>query len=174
MDNRSYPSENASTAPDVAAQQFFGAPSQQSAVPNSNELQLTAQLTRGLASSAMSQGPVANMMDSQALPGGQNLGQTNHHYPQEQTPQPVSRNLGQAEQSPMDQVGSPYETPDGSMAPRKRSKASRACDECRRKKIKCDATSETGDVQCSNCRRVSAHCQFSRVPMKRGPSKGYA
>ncbi|KZF21047.1 hypothetical protein L228DRAFT_248804 [Xylona heveae TC161] len=58
-------------------------------------------------------------------------------------------------------------------APRKRSKVSRACDECRRKKIRCDATSESGLEQCSSCKRVGTRCQFSRVPMKRGPSKGY-
>ncbi|KAI9818788.1 MAG: Glucose-responsive transcription factor [Pycnora praestabilis] len=58
-------------------------------------------------------------------------------------------------------------------APRKRSKVSRACDECRRKKIRCDATSESGIEQCSSCKRVGTRCQFSRVPMKRGPSKGY-
>lgn len=57
--------------------------------------------------------------------------------------------------------------------PRKRSKVSRACDECRRKKVKCDASSETGDEICSNCRRSSVKCLFSRVPQKRGPSKGY-
>lgn len=57
--------------------------------------------------------------------------------------------------------------------PRKRSKVSRACDECRRKKIKCDASSETGEEICSNCRRSNVRCMFSRVPQKRGPSKGY-
>lgn len=57
--------------------------------------------------------------------------------------------------------------------PRKRSKVSRACDECRRKKIKCDATTESGDEICSNCRRSNVRCLFSRVPQKRGPSKGY-
>ncbi len=61
--------------------------------------------------------------------------------------------------------------PDG-IPPRKRSKVSRACDECRRKKIKCDAVSETGEQSCSNCRRSSVTCLFSRVPQKRGPSKG--
>lgn len=35
----------------------------------------------------------------------------------------------------------------------KRSKVSRACDECRRKKIRCDAIDETGNVPCSNCAR---------------------
>jgi hypothetical protein len=67
-----------------------------------------------------------------------------------------------------------YGTPDGSMAPRKRSKVSRACDECRRKKIRCDATTESGEDSCTSCKRVGTTCQFSRVPMKRGPSKGYA
>lgn len=57
--------------------------------------------------------------------------------------------------------------------PRKRSKVSRACDECRRKKVKCDASSETGEEICSNCRRSNVRCMFSRVPQKRGPSKGY-
>jgi hypothetical protein len=101
-------------------------------------------------------------------------------------------------------------------APRKRSKVSRACDECRRKKvgfldvrfgdwhclcrdlcatilhvfcsdshlallanilsvqwqIRCDASSESGIEQCSSCKRVGSKCSFSRVPMKRGPSKG--
>lgn len=58
-------------------------------------------------------------------------------------------------------------------ARRKRSKISRACDECRRKKVRCDASTETGIDTCSNCRRLGVACQFSRVPMKRGPSKGY-
>ncbi|KAJ6135092.1 hypothetical protein N7512_000252 [Penicillium capsulatum] len=61
----------------------------------------------------------------------------------------------------------------GEQSARKRSKISRACDECRRKKVRCDATSETGLETCSNCRRLGVVCQFSRVPMKRGPSKGY-
>ncbi|KAL2835235.1 hypothetical protein BDW59DRAFT_137363 [Aspergillus cavernicola] len=58
-------------------------------------------------------------------------------------------------------------------ARRKRTKISRACDECRRKKVRCDASSESGVETCSNCRRLGVVCQFSRVPMKRGPSKGY-
>ncbi|EDU40962.1 Zn-clus multi-domain protein [Pyrenophora tritici-repentis] len=64
----------------------------------------------------------------------------------------------------------PYDPNDPS---RKRSKVSRACDECRRKKIRCDATSENGPEACSSCKRTGARCQFSRQPMKRGPSKGY-
>ncbi|KAK2013873.1 hypothetical protein LZ32DRAFT_529648 [Colletotrichum eremochloae] len=60
-----------------------------------------------------------------------------------------------------------------STPPRKRSKVSRACDECRRKKVKCDAQSDSGDNPCSNCKRSGIRCMFSRVPQKRGPSKGY-
>ena len=41
------------------------------------------------------------------------------------------------------------------------------------KKVKCDAASETGEEPCSNCRRSSIQCLFSRIPQKRGPSKGY-
>ena len=57
--------------------------------------------------------------------------------------------------------------------PRKRSKVSRACDECRRKKVKCDAQTDTGNAACSSCRRANLQCLFSRIPQKRGPSKGY-
>ncbi|TLS23803.1 hypothetical protein PpBr36_08204 [Pyricularia pennisetigena] len=64
-------------------------------------------------------------------------------------------------------------SPDNGVPPRKRSKVSRACDECRRKKVKCDAISETGETACSNCRRSQIRCDFSRIPQKRGPSKGY-
>ncbi|KAK5163891.1 Glucose-responsive transcription factor [Saxophila tyrrhenica] len=54
-----------------------------------------------------------------------------------------------------------------------RTKTSRACDECRRKKIRCDASDETANQPCSSCVRTGARCAFSRQPMKRGPSKGY-
>lgn len=60
-----------------------------------------------------------------------------------------------------------------SAARAKRSKVSRACDECRRKKIRCDASETDQTMPCSNCKRTSAACRFSRTPMKRGPSKGY-
>ncbi|KAI2636775.1 hypothetical protein GGS21DRAFT_47697 [Xylaria nigripes] len=66
-----------------------------------------------------------------------------------------------------------YHSVQDQIPPRKRSKVSRACDECRRKKVKCDAASETGEDPCSNCRRSAIHCLFSRIPQKRGPSKGY-
>lgn len=65
-------------------------------------------------------------------------------------------------------------SPDGQSSARaKRNKVSRACDECRRKKIRCDASENDPLIICSNCKRTGARCQFSRMPMKRGPSKGY-
>jgi len=90
-----------------------------------------------------------------------------HHYVENPPPPPshlpphVQMGMPQSHQYSVDNI-----------PPRKRSKVSRACDECRRKKVKCDAPSEGGDEPCSNCRRSAIRCLFSRVPQKRGPSKG--
>lgn len=60
---------------------------------------------------------------------------------------------------------------------RKRSKVSRACDACRRKKVRCDgefsSSSNVVTKKCTNCTKNTETCTFSRVPLKRGPSKGY-
>ena len=162
---QSYPSPNAVAADSVGPFFSSSASQQQSGLPNPDDLQLTAQLSRGLAPimNAASGGTVNDAPD----PRGQ--GNISHQYEQDHDP-----HMGHSHSShgAMDQMGGEYGTPDGSMAPRKRSKVSRACDECRRKKIRCDATGEPGDEQCSSCKRVGTRCQFSRVPMKRGPSKG--
>ncbi|KAK4171272.1 hypothetical protein QBC36DRAFT_199700 [Triangularia setosa] len=96
--------------------------------------------------------------------------QTQHHFPQ--NPPPPPHLPAHLSMDHMPNVHPTYQMPDNT-PPRKRSKVSRACDECRRKKIKCDAQSEASEQACSNCRRSSAQCLFSRVPQKRGPSKGY-
>lgn len=49
----------------------------------------------------------------------------------------------------------------------KRTKVSRACDECRRKKTRCDVAPEG----CSTCRRANVPCTFARAQLKRGPTK---
>ncbi|PWY98035.1 hypothetical protein BCV70DRAFT_165537 [Testicularia cyperi] len=84
---------------------------------------------------------------------------------------------------------------------RKRLRISRACDECRRRKTRCDIvgafpgepghpltisgavpplepnTEPKGDMlilqPCMNCRRSEVTCSYSKRPLKRGPSKGY-
>ncbi|ODQ65469.1 hypothetical protein NADFUDRAFT_52059 [Nadsonia fulvescens var. elongata DSM 6958] len=65
--------------------------------------------------------------------------------------------------------------PSSSTPPRKRSKVSRACDQCRRKKIRCDATFDDSGInsECSSCLKSGDKCAFSRVPHKRGPIKGH-
>lgn len=136
---------------------------QQSDLPNPDELQLTAQLT-----SMMSVAPNGTIPDNQASQV-QSHGNAGHQYENEHD---QNAHLQSASGS-LDQLRSQYGAPDGMLAPRKRTKVSRACDECRRKKIRCDATTDQTNENCSNCKRVGARCQFSRVPMKRGPSKGY-
>ncbi|KAF4780818.1 hypothetical protein HER10_EVM0002944 [Colletotrichum scovillei] len=94
------------------------------------------------------------------------------YVPEEALPESLQQHMPMS--VPMDHhhLAQPYALGD-STPPRKRSKVSRACDECRRKKVKCDAQSDAGDSPCSNCKRSGIRCMFSRVPQKRGPSKGY-
>jgi hypothetical protein len=160
---QSYPSPNAGAADSSGPFYSTSSNQQQPGLTHTDELQL-ADLSRGL-------GPIMHAGQSGSLQDGQDprsQGPMNHHYDSESHPQGHM----QAGHATMDQIGSQFGTPDGSMAPRKRSKVSRACDECRRKKIRCDATGEEGKELCSNCKRVGSRCEFSRVPQKRGPSKG--
>lgn len=88
---------------------------------------------------------------------------------------PPPQNQVPLNQQPLNQQPLPHPFPEANndpTPPRKRSKVSRACDECRRKKVRCDAQSDLGDAPCSNCKRSSQRCSFSRIPQKRGPSKG--
>lgn len=111
-----------------------------------------------------------DQQDQQGHPQPQQAEYT--HNPQHQVAQPPPQY--QSGTQPMGPYHPLYHLPiPDSTPPRKRSKVSRACDECRRKKVKCDAKSETGEHACSNCRRANARCLFSRIPQKRGPSKGY-
>lgn len=161
---QSYPSPNAVAADNSGP--YYSTPStqQQPGLAHTDDLQL-AELSRGLA-------PIIHANQTGGIPDGhdpRSRGAMNHHYENENHPS------GHMQGShPMGSAGSQYGTPDASMPPRKRSKVSRACDECRRKKIRCDATGEENKDHCSNCKRVGSRCQFSRIPMKRGPSKGYA
>ncbi|CDS06862.1 hypothetical protein LRAMOSA09387 [Lichtheimia ramosa] len=51
----------------------------------------------------------------------------------------------------------------------KRQRVSRACDLCRRKKIKCDG----GTPICGNCQAFNLECSYKDMTKKRGPPKGY-
>ncbi|KAI9307650.1 fungal-specific transcription factor domain-containing protein [Cunninghamella echinulata] len=53
----------------------------------------------------------------------------------------------------------------------KRIRISRACDTCRRKKVKCD-TSGSGNT-CKNCKTAKIECTYNDNAKKRGPPKGY-
>jgi hypothetical protein len=130
--------------------------SQPPRLSNPDDLQLAAQLTRGL------EPIIGNNNDQSMHDASENLNREHQQYPQDAQMR-MSTGMEQAQ----------FQSPNDEMTPRKRSKASRACDECRRKKIKCDATDESGESQCSSCKRTGTRCAFSRVPMKRGPSKGY-
>ncbi|KXH46813.1 hypothetical protein CSIM01_06878 [Colletotrichum simmondsii] len=123
------------------------------------ELQLAAQLGQDLAAEPM--------MHPLPLPPA-----SRSYVPEEALPESLQQHMPMS--MPMDHhhLAQPYALGD-STPPRKRSKVSRACDECRRKKVKCDAQSDAGDSPCSNCKRSGIRCMFSRVPQKRGPSKGY-
>ncbi|KAI7888757.1 fungal-specific transcription factor domain-containing protein [Mucor mucedo] len=56
---------------------------------------------------------------------------------------------------------------------RKRSKKDRACDLCRRKKIRCDYDSAYPHIPCASCKSYNKECTFKEAAKKRGPPKGY-
>ncbi|KAK7428345.1 Glucose-responsive transcription factor [Neonectria magnoliae] len=140
---------------------------------NLEELQLAAQLGQGLAGTPIMPATDPNMTVEDPnlrsiMPQPEPSEQQDPSYVQDtpSTDQMVSHSM------PVP-VPMPPQYLDNTIPPRKRSKVSRACDECRRKKIKCDAQSDTGETPCSSCGRASIRCLFSRIPQKRGPSKGY-
>ncbi|KAJ1994166.1 hypothetical protein H4R33_000397 [Dimargaris cristalligena] len=51
----------------------------------------------------------------------------------------------------------------------KRQRVSRACDACRKKKVKCDGVSPI----CTNCQLLENVCTYKDTAKKRGPPKGY-
>lgn len=152
--------------------------------PNLEELQLAAQLGQGLAEAPMMPGPEANMgVEDPNLrsilphPDEEHTQQNDQPQPQPYMgPEPPSAEALVSHGMPVPvppQMPPHYSMSNDHVPPRKRSKVSRACDECRRKKIKCDATSDSGENPCTSCAKSNVRCLFSRVPQKRGPSKGY-
>ncbi|KAF5381669.1 hypothetical protein D9615_005628 [Tricholomella constricta] len=61
---------------------------------------------------------------------------------------------------------------DGEGQDSKRRRIQRACDVCRRKKIRCDGVQEPGN-QCTNCIDYGLACTYIEIAKKRGPPKSY-
>ncbi|KAI8251036.1 putative transcriptional regulatory protein [Colletotrichum sp. SAR 10_99] len=171
-----------SAARDDSQQEPPPPPTPQQQPPHSasvEELQLAAQLGQDLAAEPMMHvtDPSMNVEDPNLRSIMPHPEQPQHqppsrpYVPEETLPDSLPQHVSVP--VPMDHhhLSQTYALGD-STPPRKRSKVSRACDECRRKKVKCDAQSDSGDNPCSNCKRSGIRCLFSRVPQKRGPSKG--
>lgn len=94
------------------------------------------------------------------------------YHPQAQTSQFQISNQGQVYPG-APQYGLPIARPPPAMEEKssKRVRVSRACDFCRRKKVKCDAEGP-GSI-CSNCKTYNSECHFNDSAKKRGPPKGY-
>lgn len=45
----------------------------------------------------------------------------------------------------------------------------RACDACRKRKVKCLASPETGSRPCKNCSQSRLKCTYDAIPQKKGP-----
>ncbi|KAJ2861381.1 hypothetical protein GGI22_002467, partial [Coemansia erecta] len=73
--------------------------------------------------------------------------------------QPVDLNSPSSSHLLMSHIG-----PDG-----KRQRVSRACDKCRRKKVKCDGKQPV----CTHCEELGHQCTYLDATKKRGPPKGY-
>lgn len=114
---------------------------------------------------------------SDANPQEQREALTNQLNIDAQARQPRAESFLTASLGSLDASKSNLNTGPSRDPPRKRSKISRACDACRRKKIKCNAEYSTTLSKvtqiCNNCQKNGDECTFSRTPLKRGPSKGY-
>jgi len=160
---QSYPSPNQAQVASGGGGPFYsqhnGATQAQEEVPTDPALQLATAMARN-EHPATSAPPPESMMAQVHTPG---------HHPSPHPQMPTASMMPNGLPMPQD-----YDMTPGSDSSRKRTKVSRACDECRRKKIKCNADEgENGPQACHACQRTGAQCQFSRQPMKRGPSKGY-
>ncbi|KAF8578646.1 hypothetical protein K439DRAFT_1638648 [Ramaria rubella] len=72
-----------------------------------------------------------------------------------------------------DDEGFPHQVDTGIIenTPGKRKRSSRACDQCRKTKSKCERF--PGSVACKNCLSLNQECTFLGPSRKRGPPKGY-
>ena len=124
--NQSYPSPNAAQI-GGAAGPFFGQNGGLSPSNMSTEIQLSAELSRAAQ-------PVMSSDANAARDNGDAGPQLQHHPPirHEPSPQQVAQGVMSLGEHPHPDFSTPQDPGSGS---RKRSKVSRACDECRRKKV---------------------------------------
>ncbi|KAI8642223.1 fungal-specific transcription factor domain-containing protein [Parasitella parasitica] len=113
----------------------------------------------------------------------QNFRQNDVHEPQPQTTAPSLLPLRPLQPSPYPSMGYPiyphpknrnstqFEQSEQDKSDNRRTRISRACDACRRKKIKCD-TNGAGNT-CKNCKSSKLECTYNDSAKKRGPPKGY-
>ncbi|KAJ7155420.1 fungal-specific transcription factor domain-containing protein [Mycena crocata] len=59
------------------------------------------------------------------------------------------------------------------LSKKRRIQRARACDICRRKKIRCDGAQLAPGSRCSNCIAYGFDCSYVEAAKKRGPPKGY-
>ncbi|CAD0115362.1 unnamed protein product [Aureobasidium uvarum] len=147
-----------------------------------DDLALRAELSRSLGLNHSTHESANTSHQHSPQPHDDPQQQQHHHAQQQQHAQPAPLPSQPQHTSPSQHVVNPDLFPEHHLSPPpgqhaadnnkdKRSKVSRACDECRRKKIRCDALNE--HETCTNCKRSNSGCAFSRQPLKRGPSKGY-
>ncbi|WOO84435.1 Transcriptional activator protein acu-15 [Vanrija pseudolonga] len=75
-------------------------------------------------------------------------------------------------------INGPTRTPSASElaaeAEAKRRKVQRACDVCRRKKIRCEGPMNSNSAsKCANCQEYGLECTYVEAAKRRGPPKGY-
>ncbi|KAK6363371.1 hypothetical protein TWF730_000804 [Orbilia blumenaviensis] len=83
---------------------------------------------------------------------------------QKESPQPVPV----AAQTSSSSDGINFQPDDGDAGDPKRRRIARACDQCRKKKIKCDGKTPA----CTHCQNYHTECIFTLVEKKRQPPKG--
>ncbi|KAG7193705.1 Glucose-responsive transcription factor [Scheffersomyces spartinae] len=172
-----FPSSQKTTLPPIQHHSLISMPIRSTNHPPPPQLQQQSQLKAHPVPIPLPPAVPVKSISQENSSGGVVVGQQQHtEVPQIQ--------LQQQELSPFQSSNDHFKAHDAdsvsfsdSNPPRKRSKVSRACDCCRKKKIKCNAEYSTTLMKvvkiCQNCLKNNDECTFSRIPLKRGPSKGY-
>ncbi|KAJ3771850.1 fungal-specific transcription factor domain-containing protein [Lentinula raphanica] len=85
----------------------------------------------------------------------------------------IDRRRGNSKQESSNEVLFRTKLPASSMAKQPRKRLLNACDECRKRKVRCDSATIAGDV-CSECLKWNAECTHDMPNKKRGPKAGFS